>query len=232
MPARPTTATGSRPSPPTGPALHRRSPAGERATTRSGVQTGARQASDGQTISAVARNAGDARNAASPPSPTAIGSRAERPQGSHRAGGGRSGAGGARQRSWRGGGRQWEHELTLEELLEETGVEIEAAVRELEGFALITPKVIGGSRYYSREAAVVARLASAFARHGVEARHFRGYKGAADREAGLIEQVIMPLIRQRNPEARQSAAEAVEELSNLGGELRAALLRSALADLH
>jgi hypothetical protein len=44
--------------------------------------------------------------------------------------------------------------------------------------------------------------------------------------------VIMPLIRQRNPEARQAAAETVEELSNLGGELRAVLLRSALADLR
>jgi hypothetical protein len=42
----------------------------------------------------------------------------------------------------------------------------------------------------------------------------------------------MPLIRQRNPEARQAAAQAVEELSHLGGELRAALLRAALADLH
>ena len=123
------------------------------------------------------------------------------------------------------------HELTLDELLEEAGVDVEA-VRELEGFGLVTPKVIGGAPYYAPEAVTVARLASAFARHGVEARHLRAYKGAADREAGLIEQVIMPLIRQRNPEARQAAAQAVEELSHLGGELRAALLRSALADLH
>ena len=71
---------------------------------------------------------------------------------------------------------------------------------------------------------MIARLASAFARHGVEARHLRAYKGAADREAGLVEQVIMPLMRQRNPQAREAAAEAVEELSELGGELRAALL--------
>jgi DNA-binding transcriptional MerR regulator len=124
-----------------------------------------------------------------------------------------------------------EPELTLEELLEETGADV-AAVRELEGFGLITPKVMGGSNYYTRDAAIVTRLASAFARHGVEARHLRAYKGAADREAGLVEQVIMPLIRQRNPEARQAAVRAVEELSNLGGELRAVLLRSALSDLH
>ncbi len=158
----------------------------------------------------------------------AHGDREERSSAAHRAGGGRQ-----RRTELAGEGRRGadEHELTLDELLEEAGVEIET-VRELEGFGLITPKVIGGSHYYTPDAAVVARLASAFARHGVEARHFRAYKGAADREAGLVEQVIMPLIRQRNPEARLAAAQAVEELSNLGGELRAALLRSALADLH
>lgn len=122
-------------------------------------------------------------------------------------------------------------EMTLEELLVETGADA-STVRELEGFALITPRTIGGSTYYTREAATIARLASAFARHGVEARHLRAYKGAAEREAGLVEQVIMPLIRQRNPEARQAAQQTVEELSTLGGELRAVLLRSALADLR
>ena len=105
-------------------------------------------------------------------------------------------------------------------------------MRDLERYGLITPRVIGGASYYTREAAVIAQLAWAFARHGVEARHLRAYKGAAEREAGLVQQVIMPLIRQRNPEARQAASQTVEELSQLGGELRAALLRSALADLH
>jgi hypothetical protein len=66
----------------------------------------------------------------------------------------------------------------------------------------------------------------------VEARHLRAYKGAAEREAGLVQQVIMPLLRQRNPQAREAAAQAVDELSELGGELRAALLRAALADLR
>ncbi len=124
-----------------------------------------------------------------------------------------------------------EDDLALEELLNEADVGLET-VRDLERFGLVTPRVIGGIPYYSHDAAVIARLASAFARHGVEARHLRAYKGAAEREAGLVQQVIMPLIRQRNPEARLAAAHAVEELSSLGGELRAALLRSALSDLH
>ncbi len=191
------------------PALHRRGPVGQRATTRGvgGRQTNrhGQRRSDG-----------------------AVAAREERSVGTYKNAGGRPGR---PDLPGEGRGGVDPHELTLDELLEEAGVDVEA-VRELEGFGLVTPKVIGGAPYYAPEAVTVARLASAFARHGVEARHLRAYKGAADREAGLIEQVIMPLIRQRNPEARQAAAQAVEELSHLGGELRAALLRSALADLH
>jgi DNA-binding transcriptional MerR regulator len=124
-----------------------------------------------------------------------------------------------------------DEEVAMEDLVQEGGVDVET-IRDLEHYGLITPRVIGGASYYTRDAAVIIQLAWAFARHGVEARHLRAYKGAADREAGLVQQVIMPLIRQRNPEARQAALQTVEELSQLGGELRAALLRSALADLH
>jgi DNA-binding transcriptional MerR regulator len=124
-----------------------------------------------------------------------------------------------------------EDDRSLEELVSEPGIDVET-VRDLERFGLITPKLVGSVAYYSQQDAFIAQLASAFARHGVEARHLRAYKGAVDREAGMVQQVIMPLIRQRNPEARQAAAQAIEELSQLGGELRAALLRAALADLH
>jgi DNA-binding transcriptional MerR regulator len=122
-------------------------------------------------------------------------------------------------------------ELSMEELAEAAGVGVEM-LRELERYGLISPRFIGGLPYYSPDAAVIARLAGAFARHGVEARHLRAYKGAAEREAGMVQQVVMPLIRQRNPEARRAALQAVDELSALGGELRAVLLREALADLH
>ena len=195
------------------PALHRRGPAG-RATTRA---IGARPSNrHGQR-----RDGREGRDGA-------VAAREERPSGGHRPA---STRGGRAEPAAEARAPADPYELTVDELLEEAGVEIEM-VRELEQFALITPKVVGGAPYYTRDAAAVARLASAFARHGVEARHLRAYKVAADREAGLVEQVIMPLIRQRNPEARQAAAQAVEELSHLGGELRAAFLRAALADLH
>jgi DNA-binding transcriptional MerR regulator len=124
-----------------------------------------------------------------------------------------------------------EDHLVLDELVRAAGVEVET-VRDLERYGLINARVIGGTAYYGPEAAVIASLAGAFARHGVEARHLRAYKSAAEREAGMVQQVIMPLIKQRNPQARRAAGEAAEELSQLGGELRAALLRSALAELR
>jgi hypothetical protein len=64
----------------------------------------------------------------------------------------------------------------------------------------------------------------------VEARHLRLHKHAAEREAGFIEQIVLPLLKQRNPEARQRAEAAVTELSVLGQGLREVLLRSRLRD--
>ena len=74
----------------------------------------------------------------------------------------------------------------------------------------------------------MARAAAGFSRHGVEARHLRAWRNSADREAGLFEQVIMPLLRQRNPEARRQAADTLAELTSLGGDLRKALIDQAV----
>ena len=74
-------------------------------------------------------------------------------------------------------------------------------------------------------------VAAGFTRFGIEPRHLRLYKNAADREAGFVEQIVLPLVRQRNPEARARAHETADELTQLGQELRGALLRSALGDL-
>jgi DNA-binding transcriptional MerR regulator len=119
--------------------------------------------------------------------------------------------------------------LTLEELAAACGLPT-AGVKELERFGLISSRDVGGTGYYDEEALAIANLAAGFARHGVEARHLRMYKNGAERESGLFEQVVMPLIKQRNPDARQQAAATLEELARLGGELRAALLRHSLRD--
>jgi hypothetical protein len=101
-------------------------------------------------------------------------------------------------------------------------------VAGLEGFGLIQPVMVAGIATYDEDALTVANLAASFAAFGIEARHLRQYRIAADREMGLIEQVVIPLLRQRNPEARQRALEGAEELAALGQSMRATLLRLAL----
>ena len=117
--------------------------------------------------------------------------------------------------------------LTMEELSSATGLPYER-LRELERFGFIAGRAVAGSTYFDEESLVVANLAAGFARFGIEARHLRTYKNAAEREAGLLEQVVTPLLKQRNPESRSQAVESLAELSQLGQNLRAALLRQAV----
>ena len=98
----------------------------------------------------------------------------------------------------------------------------------LEGFGLISPVKVAGMDTYDEEALTVANLAAAFRGFGIEARHLRLYRIATDRELGLIEQVVIPLLRQRNPESRQRAVDSADQLAALGQSMRATLLRQAL----
>ncbi|MEZ5169682.1 MAG: MerR family transcriptional regulator [Acidimicrobiia bacterium] len=104
----------------------------------------------------------------------------------------------------------------------------EAEVEELESFGLIRPVVADDDApVYDEQSLVIVRAAAAFAEHGVEPRHLRMYRHFADREAALFEQVLLPYLRQRNPEARARAQEGMAELAALGRDLRLALLREA-----
>jgi hypothetical protein len=101
---------------------------------------------------------------------------------------------------------------------------------DLTRFGLLAGYQVGGDTFYDGDALVVARTAAGFMRFGIEARHLRMYKVAAEREAGFMEQVVMPLLKQRNPTARQQAADNLGEMARLGEQLRTALLRAALRD--
>lgn len=120
--------------------------------------------------------------------------------------------------------------LTLEELSGASGLTAEQ-LAELEKFGFLAGRPVAGVVYYDEEALIVARLAAGFRRHGIEARHLRAYSNAADREAGLFEQVVTPLLKQRNPQSRRQAVETLGELSDMGAQLRAALVRTALKGL-
>ncbi len=119
--------------------------------------------------------------------------------------------------------------LTAEELAERAGIPV-AAVRDLESFSMIESRRIGPDAYFEADALVVAEACRSFLEHGVEVRHLRMYKIAAEREAGVFEQLVMPLLKQRNPEARARAVAMVGSLGEAGEALHAALLRSALSD--
>ena len=113
--------------------------------------------------------------------------------------------------------------LSRDELLESSGL-LEAQLTQIESFGLIEMK----GRYYDADALSVARAVAEMSSFGIEARHLRSFKTAADREVGLVEQVITPLLRQKNPEAQARAEEVQRELASLSIRLHAALVASGL----
>jgi DNA-binding transcriptional MerR regulator len=118
--------------------------------------------------------------------------------------------------------------FTINELAELCEVEVHA-LQELEKYGLIAgQRPMGGIVYYDRDALGVAQLAAGFLKFGVEARHLRMYKTAAERESAFYEQLVLPMLKQRNPEARRQAVKTVAELMKLGAGLRAAMLKQAL----
>jgi hypothetical protein len=92
--------------------------------------------------------------------------------------------------------------------------------------------VVAGVPYFDDSALAVTRIASELARHGIEVRHLRIWKNAADREADLFQQIVLPLLRQRNPQARRQASDTLTDLARLGGEMRVALIGRAVRDIR
>ncbi|MEG3631773.1 transcriptional regulator FtsR [Streptomyces poriticola] len=110
------------------------------------------------------------------------------------------------------------------ELMAAAGI-AEQQLAEWESYGLIAPLSDGA---YDAEAATVAALVVELGRFGIEPRHLRVMKAAADREAGLVDQVVAPLRRHRNPQTRAHAQARTKELAGLAVKLHAALVQSAL----
>jgi DNA-binding transcriptional MerR regulator len=117
--------------------------------------------------------------------------------------------------------------FTLDELAHATGLSTDD-LGELERYGLLAGRPVAGVVYYDEDSLLVANVAAGFMKFGVEARHLRMYRTAAEREASFFEQVVMPMVKQRNPEARRQAVDTLDELARLGQGLRAAMLRQAL----
>ncbi len=124
-------------------------------------------------------------------------------------------------------GESSEMRLTREELLKNSGLKEEQLV-ELESYGLIAPR----GRHYGSDALIIAKAVTEMATFGIETRHLRSFKSAADREIGLIEQVIAPLNRQKSLGAKSRAEEVQKEIASLSIRLHAALVRSGLQRLR
>ncbi len=108
-------------------------------------------------------------------------------------------------------------------MVEETGAE-PALVRELEDFGIVQGEVRGGTRYYDETEREIVRAVTELARYGVGGRNLRVFKTSADRESALLQQILAPSLRSRNPERRKEAIEALENLAAVASHLKHLLL--------
>ncbi|MFI6597513.1 MerR family transcriptional regulator [Nonomuraea sp. NPDC050536] len=116
--------------------------------------------------------------------------------------------------------------LSREELLEAAGLD-EETLAELEDYGLLEAK----ARRYDEEALKIARSVGALARFGLHPRHLRAVKAAAERETGLVEQTVAPILKRRAPGAIGEADEVARELSGLLLDLHAALVRTGVGSV-
>jgi DNA-binding transcriptional MerR regulator len=113
--------------------------------------------------------------------------------------------------------------LSIDEIVEETGAR-EELVRELENFGIVQPEKREGKVVYDETDREIVRAANELSRVGVGARNLRVFRSSADREANLLEALLGPSLRSRNPERRKEALESLESLAATVSHLKHLLL--------
>lgn len=116
--------------------------------------------------------------------------------------------------------------LTVEQLLEQAEID-KALLGELEQYGLIRS---GPAGFYDEEAVAVARTVRQMTEFGIEPRHLRAFRASADREIGLLEQIVTPRYRQRDPESRARGDEVARELAALSVSLHTLLVKAGIRD--
>jgi DNA-binding transcriptional MerR regulator len=117
--------------------------------------------------------------------------------------------------------------LEARELCSMSGI-TSAQLADLVSYGVLAADSPAEPPLYNEDALEIASNAKRFLDAGVDARHLRGWRVAAEREAGLLDQLVQPLLRQRNPEARAQAMQQLVDLEAVGGRLRSAMMREAL----
>ncbi len=123
-----------------------------------------------------------------------------------------------------------EPDVDLDALCELAGTDAQF-VRELEEYGLIEARRDGGEPRYGERDVDIATACWKMARFGVEPRNLRSFRTGAEREAGLLEQIVAPSLRSHNPERRHAGLEDLEDLAGLSQELSQLLFRRALRAL-
>jgi DNA-binding transcriptional MerR regulator len=112
---------------------------------------------------------------------------------------------------------------SLEDVVEETGAE-PRLISELEDYGIVQGELRGGTRYYDETEREIVRAVGELTRYGVGGRNLRVFKTSADRESALLQQILAPSLRSRNPERRKEAIEALENLAAVASHLKHLLL--------
>lgn len=113
--------------------------------------------------------------------------------------------------------------FSLEDVVEETGAEA-SLVGELVDFGVIKGEVRAGQRYFDDTEREIIRAVSELARYGVGGRNLRVFRTSADRESALLQSILAPALRSRNPDRRKEAIEALENLASVTTHLKHLLL--------
>jgi DNA-binding transcriptional MerR regulator len=112
---------------------------------------------------------------------------------------------------------------SLDDVVEETGAE-PGLIKELVDFGVIRGELRDGDRFYDETEREIVRAVSELARYGVGGRNLRVFRSSADREAQLLQSILAPALRSRNPERRKEAVEALENLASVTTHLKHLLL--------
>jgi DNA-binding transcriptional MerR regulator len=136
-------------------------------------------------------------------------------------------------RSGRDGMRPWRPSVSVREVtgalysmddvLDETKAD-DKLVRELEEYGVVKGELRGGVRYFDETEREIIGAVAELARYGVGGRNLRVFRSSADREANLLQQILAPALRSRNPERRKEAVEALENLAAVATHLKHLLL--------
>jgi DNA-binding transcriptional MerR regulator len=111
----------------------------------------------------------------------------------------------------------------LSDVIDETGADPKL-VKELEDYGVIKGRVREGDVYYDDTEREIVRAVTELARFGVGGRNLRVFRTSVDREAALLEQILAPALRSRNPDRRKEAVEALENLAAIASHLKYLLL--------